>query len=101
MWTGNPQLAWIAATELRHVALEDALTVCSSRAATRFEREAAKWVARLTLEGPGIDLARLQLAAAALLPPTRSRWQTLAALCEELGLDRVAHVAERFATPAL
>jgi hypothetical protein len=101
--TGNPQLAWIAATELRHVALEEALAlVLVARSDARFERGAAKWVAKLTIETSGVDLARLQLAAAALrATPDPLALQTLAALCEELGLDRVAHVAERFATPPL
>jgi hypothetical protein len=65
--TGNPRLAWIAATELRHVALEDALALLLvARTDARFQRGAAKWVARLTVEAFGVDLRRLQLAAAAL-----------------------------------
>jgi hypothetical protein len=99
--TGNPPPAWIAAMELRHVALEDALALpLVARTDARFERGAAKWVARLTIEASGVDLTRLQLVASALrAAPDPPALQALAALCEELGLDRVALVVERFATP--
>jgi hypothetical protein len=62
-------LAEIAAREMSHVPLRDALGLLALYAAggdRKFERAAARWLARLTLEKPELTLEEVQFAAGAL-----------------------------------
>jgi hypothetical protein len=95
--TGNTDLAWIAALELEHVDLEDALAlvllVVDDR---RHSAAATRWLGRLCLETPGVTLGRAQLAADALAGlPDRAAAHALASLCAELGLSRAAVATQR------
>jgi hypothetical protein len=64
--TGNSRIAEAAARDLRHVSLADALEVCLLYwgEPERYERAAARWIARLVAERPGVRLAEVELAAA-------------------------------------
>ena len=64
--TGNPRLAEAAARDLHHVSLADALELCLLYRGEpeRYERAAARWIARLIAERPGVRLAEVELAAA-------------------------------------
>jgi hypothetical protein len=85
-----------AAAELGHrVSLVDALgivLVMAARQERGYERAAAKWLARLTLERPAVRLDDLRLALTALeaLPhsPDTAR-QELADVCGRHRLDNV------------
>ena len=62
-------LAELAARELSHVPLRDALGLLALYAAEgdrKYERASARWLARLTLEKPELTVVDVQLAAAAL-----------------------------------
>jgi hypothetical protein len=63
--TGNPKLAEAAARELQQISLADALDLCLlyRHDHERYERAAARWIARLIAERPGIHLAEVELAA--------------------------------------
>lgn len=85
-----------AAAELPQVDLVDALHVCllmSAQADARYDRAAARWLARFALERRDVTLADVRAALAALegLPrdPAASR-EALAALCRAHGLPRAA-----------
>jgi hypothetical protein len=83
-----------AAAELPQVELVDALQIClimSARDDERFDRAAARWLARFTLERPGVGLEDLRRGLSALraLPhdPSAAR-RALGGLCAEHGLVR-------------
>jgi hypothetical protein len=62
-------LAELAAREMSHVPLRDALGLLALYAAagdTKYERASARWLARLTLEKPELTIVEAQFAAAAL-----------------------------------
>jgi predicted deacetylase len=63
---GNPRLAEAAARDLHHVSLADALELCLLYRGEpeRYERAAARWIARLIAERPEVRLAEVELAAA-------------------------------------
>jgi hypothetical protein len=54
--------------DLHHVSLADALELCLLYRGEpdRYERAAARWIARLIAERPGVRLAEVELAAAGL-----------------------------------
>jgi hypothetical protein len=64
--TGNARIAEAAAREVEHVALRDALELCLLYRddPERYERAAARWIARLIAERPKIQLSEIELAAA-------------------------------------
>jgi hypothetical protein len=64
--TGNPRIAEAAARDLQLVSLADALELCLLYRGEpeRYERAAARWIARLIAERPGIRLSEVELAAA-------------------------------------
>jgi hypothetical protein len=62
-------LAELAAREMSHVPLRDALGLLALYAAgadSKYERASARWLARLTLEKPELTLTEVRFAAAAL-----------------------------------
>lgn len=63
---GNAGIAEAAARDIEHVALADALTLTLLYRddPERYERAAARWIARLIAERPGVRLAEVDLAAA-------------------------------------
>jgi len=67
--TGNPRIAEAAAREVRRLGLADALDLALLYRAEpeRYERAAARWIARLIEERPGLHLSEIELAAAGLL----------------------------------
>ena len=83
--SGNLTAVRLAALELPYVDLADALSVCvlmSRQGDPKLERAAVRLLARLALERPGMTLAQLRDAAAALIELPDSRAQArLAALC--------------------
>jgi hypothetical protein len=64
--TGNARIAEAAARDVEHVALRDALELCLlyKDDPERYERAAARWIARLIAERPGLHLSEIELAAA-------------------------------------
>ena len=64
--TGNARIAEAAARDLHTVSLGDALTLCLLYRddPERYERAAARWIARLIAERPKIHLPEIELAAA-------------------------------------
>jgi hypothetical protein len=64
--TGNARIAESAARDLYTVSLGDALTLCLLYRddTERYERAAARWIARLIAERPKIRLSEIELAAA-------------------------------------
>src|SRR5205085_10008581 len=64
--TGNARIAEAAARDVEHVALRDALELCLlyREDPERYERAAARWIARLIAERPRIQLSEIELAAA-------------------------------------
>jgi hypothetical protein len=67
--TGNETLVIAAARELPQVALHDALRIClvlRGGDPMRYERAAVRWLGRFALEGRGVTIADLRLAADAL-----------------------------------
>ncbi len=64
--TGNARIAEAAARDLHTVGLGDALTLCLLYRddPERYERAAARWIARLIAERPKIHLSEIELAAA-------------------------------------
>jgi hypothetical protein len=65
--TGNPRIAETAAREVRRLSLADALDFCLLYRGepAKYERAAARWIARLIAERPAIRLSGVELAAAA------------------------------------
>jgi hypothetical protein len=67
--TGNEALVTAAARELPRIALDDALRIClvlRGGDPARYERAAVRWLGRFALEGRGVTIADLRLAAEAL-----------------------------------
>ena len=64
--TGNARIAEAAAREVHTVGLKDALELCLLYRddPERYERAAARWIARLIAERPKIQLSEIELAAA-------------------------------------
>jgi hypothetical protein len=56
---------------VRHLSLADALDLCLLYRGdpAKYERAAARWIARLIAERPGLRLSELELAAAAFREP--------------------------------
>lgn len=103
--TGNPTIAWAAASELPSVDLTDALALCLLAAsdAERYGRAAARWHARYCTELRGVTLVESQLVLAALqaLPQgvgASAAADTLAHLAEQRGLDSITRLLEGWAT---
>jgi hypothetical protein len=65
--TGNPRIAEAAARELSQIGLWDALdlVLLYRDDAERYERAAARWIARLVSERPRVRLSEVELAAGA------------------------------------
>jgi hypothetical protein len=62
-------LAELTAREMNHVPLKDALGLLALYAAEpdpKYERAAARWLARLAFEKPELSIVEVQFAAAAL-----------------------------------
>jgi hypothetical protein len=75
--------AEIAAKELAYISLRDALGLVALYAAEdvpKFDKAAVRWLGRLALESDGLQLADLQLAAAALHALRRRPDSALSAL---------------------
>lgn len=67
--TGNLNLVRLAAAELPHVAIDDALRVClllRDGDPDVYDRAAVRWAGRFALEGRHVRLDDVQAAAAAL-----------------------------------
>jgi hypothetical protein len=64
--TGNARVAEAAARDLQHVGLADALelVLLYRDDPARYERAAARWIARLIAERPQLHLSEIELAAA-------------------------------------
>jgi hypothetical protein len=64
--TGNARIAEAAAREAHTIGLRDALELCLLYRddPERYERAAARWIARLIAERPSIQLSEIELAAA-------------------------------------
>jgi hypothetical protein len=104
--TGNAFLAMEAARELKHVPLEDALGLCLLLRAdgARFQRAAARWLARYYAEVPGVtltDIRELAEVLGALPVHGEAAGADLAARLEGRGLHRCANrVRELVVAPA-
>ena len=99
--TGNPILAVDAARELNHVTLEDALGLClvMRRDARRYQRAAARWLARYHAEVEAVTLTEIREVAdlMAALPVHGAEPATeLAEHFERRGLYRCAHSVREF-----
>lgn len=82
-----------AAKELPRIELTDALLIClvmHEREPERYERAAARWVARFVTERPDATLLDVELAAACLRSPGRPGAEQLALLCDRHGLRDTA-----------
>ncbi len=93
--SGNALVAWATASELPHVALDDALALCLllvDEDPDRYGRAAVRWHARLCREMRAltIDESALALSALGALPGSggEAGAQALIALCERHGLHR-------------
>ncbi len=67
--TGNETLVVAAARELPQVSLDDALRIClvlRGGDPARYDRAAVRWLGRFALEGRGVTIEDLRLAAQAL-----------------------------------
>jgi hypothetical protein len=94
--TRNAFLAMEAARELRHVPLEDALGLCLLLRAdtSRYQRAAARWLARYYAEVEGVtltDIRELAELLGALPTHDREAGADLAAQLEGRGLHRCAN----------
>jgi hypothetical protein len=95
--TGNPTIAWAAATELPHVALADALALCLLLVDVdrpRYERAVVRWHGRLCTEVRGISLEEAQLALAALHALPAGGAEALAHMCEAHGQRAIVEVID-------
>ncbi len=95
--SGNPRLVRSAAAELPVIGIAEAaaiLLVIERTEPENFERTALRWLARLTTEGPQVDLSGVAQAAIALeaLPHQPAARATLAEVCRTAGLPEVAPV---------
>lgn len=90
--SGNETLIVAAARELPKVALDDALRIClvlRGGDPSRYERAAVRWLGRFALEGRGVTIEDLRLAAEALdvLPERASEaMERLQRLCVARGV---------------
>src|ERR1700757_1177022 len=90
--TGNEALVTAAALELPQVALDDALRIClvlRGGDPARYERAAVRWLGRFALEGRGVTIDDLRVAAEALdaLPQAATdAMERLQRLCVERGV---------------
>jgi hypothetical protein len=104
--TGNAFLAMEAARELKHVPLEDALGLCLLVRADsgRYQRAAARWLARYYAEVQGVtltDIRELAELLGALPVHGEQAGADLAARLEGRGLHRCANrVRELVVAPA-
>ena len=104
--TGNAFLAMEAARELRHVPLEDALGLCLLLRAdtSRYQRAAARWLARYYAEVTGVtltDIRELAEVLGALPVHGHAAGADLAANLDRRGLHRCANrVRELVVEPA-
>ena len=104
--TGNAFLAMEAARELKHVPLEDALGLCLLLRGerSRYQRAAAKWLARYYAEVEGVTLTDIRELAELLgALPTHDRvaGAELAEHLQARGLHRCANrVRELIIEPA-
>ena len=93
---GRLSMVRAAAAELPRIELDDALSIClliSEQDAERYERAVVRWLARLSLEVPGVRIEDLRagLLAFEVLPENPAGARTaLAELCTRHGLDRAA-----------
>jgi hypothetical protein len=100
--SGNATVALAVAAELPRLDLADALALVLVLTADpgRFDRAAARWVARYVLETRevGADEAQLALAALRALrgPEREVGARALAGLCRLRGLDRAADDVEEW-----
>ena len=89
---GNEAMVVSAALELPRVALDDALRIClvlRGGDRKRYERAAVRWLGRFALEGQGVTIDDLRIAAAALaaLPERASEsMERLQRLCVARGV---------------
>jgi hypothetical protein len=95
--SGNPRLVRSAAAELPAIGIAEAaaiLLVIERTEPENFERTALLWLAKLTTEGPHVDLSGVAQAAIALeaLPREPAARATLAEVCRTAGLPEVASV---------
>jgi hypothetical protein len=93
--TGNPILALEAARELKHVTLEDALGLClvMRQDKCRYQRAAARWLARYHAEVEAVTLTEIRAIAdlmAALPAHGAEPAAELAEHLEQRGLYRCA-----------
>jgi hypothetical protein len=82
----NAPAAWAAAAELSRISLEDALALCllmAERQPARFERAAARWIARYVEEEPRVGLEELRLTTELIVSlPGPHAVAAARALCE-------------------
>jgi hypothetical protein len=87
---GNLRMIELAAKELPRVPLGDALimvVLMERNEDDRFDRAAARWVARLILEVPAVGIVEARRALDALdRLPDETAQQALTAVCAEVGL---------------
>ena len=101
--SGNPTLAFAAAAEMPHVALEDALALTlllAAREPPRYGRVALRWHARYCRELPGVELDEA-VAVLALLSVFRGQAagaaaRALAELLSSRNEPRLAQVVRRW-----
>ena len=98
---GTPLAIRAAAAELQRIELGDALRitlVLRVREPDSYPRAAARWLARLALEVPTVQLADLQLAASGLAALAANRIapgaEALAALAQAHGLHEVERAVD-------
>lgn len=104
----QPAAALLAAAELRHVPLTDALDLLlllRERDADRYPRAALRWHARLCRDVPGLSLADaaavLALLSAMGEVNERGAARALAELLRGLELDQPARILEEWAAGAV
>lgn len=104
---GTPLAIRAAAAELPRIGLGDALRITlalGAREPESYPRAAARWLSRLALEVPTIQLADLELAAAGLAALSADRVsagaEALAALARAHGLHEVERALEELLTTA-
>jgi hypothetical protein len=97
---GNLTLVRAAAAELPYIDLGDALAICLAMGAAgdeRYDRAAARWLARLVLERPSIglpDLERALTAFRALPRDPRTAKRALRDLSRTYGLGKVIGLSD-------
>jgi hypothetical protein len=95
--TGNPRLALDAAGELNHITLEDALGLCLllRHDQHRYQRQAARWLARYHADVEGVTLTDIREIAdlmAAVPVHGKAAADDLAIQLEARGLHRRARI---------